>query len=116
MVLDASTALAWCFPDEASDRANAVLLASKARRCSCRRCGLDIANALLVGERQKRLHQPEVFRFLTLLESLPVVEDSQTAAERSLGCPPMMALISNWRSGAGPHWAPMRCAVDGGYQ
>ena len=43
---------------------------------------LEIANALLVGERQKRLGQPEVLRFLTLLESLPVVEDTQTSPER----------------------------------
>ncbi len=37
---------------------------------------------MLVGERQKRLRQPEILRFLTLLEGLPIIEDTQTAAER----------------------------------
>jgi predicted nucleic acid-binding protein len=83
VVLDASTALAWCFPDEASDRADVVLLALEGQTVLVPAVwSLEIANALLVGERQKRLRQPEVLRFLTLLESLPVVEDTQTAAER----------------------------------
>lgn len=38
---------------------------------------LEIANAVLVGERKKRLRQPEILRFITLLESLGVVEDIQ---------------------------------------
>lgn len=43
---------------------------------------LEIANALLPGERQKRIRQPEILRFLTLLENLPIREDIQTLAER----------------------------------
>jgi predicted nucleic acid-binding protein len=83
VVLDASTTLAWCFPDETSDRADVVLLALEGRTVLVPAVwSLEIANALLVGERQKRLRQPEVLRFLTLLECLPVVEDTQTAAER----------------------------------
>lgn len=83
VVLDASTALAWCFPDEASEDAEALLLALEGATVLVPAVwSLEIANALLVGERQKRLRQPEIFRFLTLLESLPIVEDTQTAAER----------------------------------
>jgi predicted nucleic acid-binding protein len=62
-VLDASTALAWCFPDEASDRADAVLLALEGQAVLVPAVwSLEVANALLVGERQKRLGQPEVLR------------------------------------------------------
>ena len=42
---------------------------------------LEIANAILVGERRKRLKQPEVLRFITLLESLPISPDLQTVSE-----------------------------------
>jgi predicted nucleic acid-binding protein len=36
---------------------------------------LEIANAILTGERQKRLGQLEVQRFITLLASLPLTQD-----------------------------------------
>lgn len=66
VVLDASTALAWCFPDEASEDAEAVLLALEGATVLVPAVwSLEIANALLVGERQKRLRQPEILRFLT---------------------------------------------------
>ena len=42
---------------------------------------LEIANAILAGERAKRLHQPEIRRFTTLLEGLPIVLDAQSASE-----------------------------------
>jgi len=61
VVLESSTAPAQCFPDETSSR----------------------ADALLDGERQKRLRQPEVLHCLMLLESLPIIEDSQPASERA---------------------------------
>ena len=83
MVLDASTALASCFPDEASDRADRRASSRSKARAVTRTGGgsLEIGNALLVGERRK-LRQPEVLRVLTLFESLPVIEDTQTAPER----------------------------------
>ena len=43
--------------------------------------GLEIANAVLVGERSKRLRRPEVRRFTTLLESLSPVQDVQPVGE-----------------------------------
>jgi predicted nucleic acid-binding protein len=82
VVLDASMALAWCFPDEASARADAALVALEGETVLVPEVWrLEIANALLVGERQKRLRQPEILRFLTLLESLPLIEDTQTISE-----------------------------------
>jgi predicted nucleic acid-binding protein len=39
--------------------------------------GPEIANAMLVGERSKRLGLAEIRRFTKLLESLPLVQDVQ---------------------------------------
>ena len=78
IVLDASTALAWCFPDETSEHADAILAALEGKTILVPAVwGLEIANAVLVGERSKRLRQPEIRRFTTLLESLPVVQDAR---------------------------------------
>ena len=43
--------------------------------------GLEIANALLVGERRKRLRDTDVQRFLILLQGLSLVQDVQPAGE-----------------------------------
>ena len=78
IVVDASTALAWCFPDETSEHADAILAALEGKTILVPAVwGLEIANAVLVGERSKRLRQPEIRRFTTLLESLPVVQDAR---------------------------------------
>jgi len=82
VVVDASTALAWCFPDEASDYADGVLVALDGKTILVPAVwGLEIANAVLVGERNKRLRQPEIRRFTTLLENLSLVQDVQRAGE-----------------------------------
>ena len=80
--MDASVALAWCFPDETSEYADAVLVALKGQAIVVPAVwGLEIANALLAGERRKRLKQPEILRFLALLEGLPIVQDGQAVSE-----------------------------------
>jgi len=80
--VDASVALAWCFPDETSEYADAVLVALKGQAIVVPAVwGLEIANALLAGERRKRLKQPEILRFLALLEGLPIVQDGQAVSE-----------------------------------
>ena len=82
VVVDASTALAWCFPDENSDYADAVLVALEGKTIIVPSIwSLEIANAVLVGERTKRLRQPEIQRFTALLEGLLLTQDSQTAGE-----------------------------------
>lgn len=78
LVLDASTALAWCFPDEASQYADDVLVALEGLTILVPAVWkLELANAILSGERKKRLKQPEIRFFVTLLEGLPVAEDQQ---------------------------------------
>jgi predicted nucleic acid-binding protein len=82
IVIDASVALAWCFPDEASEYANAVLVALEGIAALVPALwSVEIANALVVGERRKRIRQPEIRRFVELLKMLHVVEDRQFFTE-----------------------------------
>ena len=81
-MVDASVALAWCFSDEASDYADAVLVALEGQTILVPAIwGLEIANAVLSGERSKRLRQPDIRRFTTLLESLSPVQDVQPVCD-----------------------------------
>jgi predicted nucleic acid-binding protein len=81
-VVDASVALAWCFPDEGSDYADKVLVALEGISMLVPAIwSLEVANGILVGERSKRLHQPEIHRFSTLLKSLSVIQDVQPVDE-----------------------------------
>jgi predicted nucleic acid-binding protein len=82
IVIDASVALAWCFPDEASDYADGVLVALEDRTAMVPAIwSAEIANALLVGERRKRIRQPEARRFIELLKGLSILEDGQPFAD-----------------------------------
>ena len=82
-VLDASTVLTWCFPDEK---------VQKAQEISERIAGGDtvivpafwrheILNALLVGERRKRLTPDLIQAFITDLNRLPVAVDERATPE-----------------------------------
>lgn len=82
VVVDASVALAWCFPDEGSKEADRILTVLEGQIILVPAVwALEIANAILVGERRKRLKQPEILRFITLLQSLPISQDQQTVSE-----------------------------------
>ena len=92
VVVDASVALAWCFPDEASEYADAVLVALKGQAVVVPAVwGFEIANAMLAGERRKRLKQPEILRFLALLEGLPILQDGQAVSEKNVSNVPPLA-------------------------
>jgi len=81
-VVDASTALAWCFPDESSDYADGVLRALEGRTILVPALwNLEIANAILVGERRNRLRQAEIRQFAALLEGLSLLQDRQSVGE-----------------------------------
>jgi predicted nucleic acid-binding protein len=81
VVIDASVALAWCFPDEASTYADGILATLKGHDIFVPAVwGLEMANAMLVGERRKRLNQPEILRFLALLEGLSIHQDDQVVS------------------------------------
>jgi predicted nucleic acid-binding protein len=78
-VLDCSVAVAWFFEDEASAYAESVedALTSVAAIVPAL-WPLEVANALLIGERRKRTTEAKVTRFLSILSSLPVSVDDET--------------------------------------
>lgn len=81
VVVDASLALAWCFPDEWTPEADRILVALKGVSIRVPAIWpLEIANAILVGERRKRIKPTEVFRFIALLENLKISQDQQPVA------------------------------------
>src|SRR5258708_413494 len=80
-VLDGSVALAWCFSDEADPYADAI-----ARKLP--HLGavvpviwhLEVANALVVGERAGRCDQADTSNWTTYLSSLPISVDEPIGA------------------------------------
>jgi predicted nucleic acid-binding protein len=82
IVVDASVALAWCFPDEGSEYAEAVLIALEGRSILVPSVwALEISNAVMVAERRKRITAPEIRRFVQLLEVLTIHEKGLPVAE-----------------------------------
>ncbi len=80
-MVDASVALAWCFPDEASEYADAVLVALEGQPVLVPAVWpLEVANAVVVAQRRKRITQPEIRRFVELLEGLTIHQDSLPVA------------------------------------
>ena len=76
-VLDASVAISWCFEDEANPYSEAVLgLLRRAVAHVPAIWPLEVVNALLVGERRKRLTRSKSSRFLGTLQSLPIKVDA----------------------------------------
>jgi len=72
-VLDTSTAMAWCFEDEADPYADAVLDALKdAGAIVPGLWVLEVANVLLVAERRGRIDREQSEGFLMLLMELPI--------------------------------------------
>jgi predicted nucleic acid-binding protein len=83
-VVDNSIVMAWCFEDESSEYADAVL--------ECLETGeaivpaiwpLEVGNVLLVAERNRRLSKADVSRFLQLVSGLPISVE-QESPERML--------------------------------
>jgi predicted nucleic acid-binding protein len=80
-ILDCSVTLAWCFHDEADAYADAIA----ARFPSAGAVvpviwPLEVANALLVGERRKRSTQADTTNWLAFLTSLPILVDDEATA------------------------------------
>jgi len=78
-VLDGSVTLAWFFEDETSDYAESVQNSlEKATAVVPSLWRLEIANALVVGERRKRSTEAKNALFLSLLSTLPISPDGET--------------------------------------
>lgn len=75
-VLDASVALAWCFPDEAESNSLAEKVAERFMRGDTAVAASfwphEVLNALLVGEKRNRITQALIQSFLDDLAVLPV--------------------------------------------
>lgn len=86
IVLDASITLTWCYPDEHSDYAYKVLDQLEHRRAVVPSLwALEVANALVIGERRHRLTESAVVQFLELLDGLEIETDTQTALRALTG-------------------------------
>lgn len=80
IVLDASVALAWGFPDESNDYADRVLATVVVETGVVPALwSLEISNAILIGERKGRLTMEAVERFASLIAGLPIALDSAPA-------------------------------------
>jgi predicted nucleic acid-binding protein len=80
-VLDCSITLTWFFEDETDDYADAVEDAlTEATAIVPSLWWLEVANALLVGERRKRTTEAKNMQFLALLRLLPILPDDETAS------------------------------------
>ncbi len=78
-VLDASIALAWCFEDEASPYADAVLESmTRAVALAPGIWPLEITNVLAVAERRKRIDKAGIIHFISLLTQLPIIVTPET--------------------------------------
>ena len=73
-VLDASVAVAWCFDDEATNFTEGVLdlLSDGAEVLVPDIWPLEVANALLVAERRKRIAHAKVTAILARIAGLPI--------------------------------------------
>jgi predicted nucleic acid-binding protein len=90
IVIDASVALGWCFPDEVSEYADAVLIALEGHEAVVPAIWpVEIANALLVGERRKGISAPDILRFGQLLNGLSLIVDLKPVAETLNGMLPI---------------------------
>ena len=78
-VIDASVALAWCFDDEATEATHSLLDRFEDEHAEVPALWhLELANALAVGERSKRITPARTSEFVALIGGLPIVIDEQT--------------------------------------
>lgn len=81
-VLDASVTLAWCFPEESTNETEAILdlLANGSEALTPAIWPFEVANALLVGERRKRMSVAQVTSVLRRIAELPISVDPVRAS------------------------------------
>ena len=77
IVLDASVAVAWCFEDESTGLAEGVLdlLSAGTEVLAPAIWPFEVANALLMAERRKRIKVAQASAFLQRIAGLPISID-----------------------------------------
>ncbi len=84
-VVDTSTTMTWCFNDEMTAATDALLDQLRITGAIAPVVWpLEVANALLVAERRRRITENEATRLAQLLQSLPITIDEDGIA-RVLG-------------------------------
>ena len=79
-VVDASMALSWCFADEATPYSRAVLAALETTYAVVPALWpFEVANALALAERRKRITQEGIADFLETLRQLPIQVERREA-------------------------------------
>ena len=78
-VVDNSVVMAWCFQDEASQYADAILGSLEVFKAIVPSIWpLEVGNVLLVAERRKRLSEAGSTRFIALLTELPITIEQES--------------------------------------
>jgi predicted nucleic acid-binding protein len=74
LVIDASLASAWCFPDEHTDYANGVLqaISDSSEAVAPRLWAYEIRNSILMGLRRGRIARSDAEEFLDSLADLNI--------------------------------------------
>ncbi len=79
IVVDASIALAWAFPDETDPYAQTVLRSLSSRAIVVpSHWILEVVNAILSAERKGRISRSDSTRVLTFMNNLPITVDDRT--------------------------------------
>ena len=80
-VIDNSIVMSWCFSDEISQYADAVLDRLQESTAFVPSIWpLEVVNVLLVAERKKRLREADSVRFITLLSQLLIIVEYERTA------------------------------------
>ncbi|MBW1932907.1 MAG: type II toxin-antitoxin system VapC family toxin [Deltaproteobacteria bacterium] len=78
-VVDNSVVMAWCFQDEASQYADAILGSLEVSRAIVPSIWpLEVENVLLVAELRNRLSEADSARFIALLTELPITIEQES--------------------------------------
>jgi predicted nucleic acid-binding protein len=81
-VVDSSIALAWCFEDEATEAADALLVRLTAGGAYAPSLWpLEVLNVLVMAQRRGRLTAEARQARLTLLQALPIILDTETSVQ-----------------------------------
>jgi len=81
-VVDSSIALTWCFEDEATEAADALLVRLTHDGAHAPSLWpLEVLNALVAAQRRGRLTSKERHDRIALLHALPIILDMDTAAQ-----------------------------------
>jgi predicted nucleic acid-binding protein len=77
-VVDASLALKWCFPDEATPRSEGLLAELRRDEAHVSHVWpLEVTNILLAAERKNRYSRAEVSGMVSRLARLPLIVDDK---------------------------------------